>query len=99
MLQALNYQVWLYYLCLDLILQLRYTSNRVTKSLVQLILVFGVRLRGKEKKSGHLVISGCFQNLLFLKQSVNNNEMWLPNSLDRDQPRSFYLKSAGLSEP
>ena len=36
-------------LCLDLIVHLRYTSNRVTKALVRLILAFGVRLCGMKK--------------------------------------------------
>ena len=53
-----------------LILQLRHTSNRVTKALVRLILAFGVRLCGKKKGvfSGHFVISRCFQNEAFLKK-------------------------------
>ena len=49
MLLALNYPVGLHDLCLDLILQLRHTSNRLTKALVRLILTFGVRLCGKKK--------------------------------------------------
>ena len=46
---ALNYPLGLYDLCLDLILQLYYTSNRVTKALVRLILAFSVRLCVQKK--------------------------------------------------
>ena len=80
MLLALNYPVGLHDLCYNviivMILQLRHTSNRVTKALVRLILAFGVRLCGKKKGvfSGHFVISRCFQNELLLKQ-INNNEI------------------------
>ena len=82
-----------------LILQLHHTSNRVAKALVGLIFAFGVRLCGKKKDvfSGHFVISRCFQNELFLKK-FNNNEIKVPNSLDRDQTRRFCLKSASLSD-
>ena len=56
MLLALNYPVGLHDLCLDLILQLRHTSSRLTKALVRLILAFSVRLCGKKK--------GVFQDIL-----------------------------------
>ena len=79
-----------------LILQLRHTSNRVTEALVRLILAFVVRKKGVF--SGHFVISRCFKNELFLKQNFKNNEIYMPNSLDRDQTRRFCLKSASLSD-
>ena len=83
-----------------LILQLRHTSNRLTKALVRLIFAVGCRLCGKKKRciSGHFVISRCFQNILFLKKNFNNNEIYVPNSLDLDQTRRFCLKSASLSD-
>ena len=55
-------------------------------------------VRKKGVFSGHFVISRCFKNELFLKQNFKNNEIYMPNSLDRDQTRRFCLKSASLSD-
>ena len=83
-----------------LILQLRHTSNRVTKALMRLILAFGVRVCGKKKVvfSGHFVISRWFQNEVFLNKISTITKFKCQTVWIEIRP-DVCLKSASLSDP